>query len=81
MKNWMKAGLLAGILIVSAAIGTAVCSVNKKHPEEDSRTDFVFIAPVKWNRIARGAMAAEEDFGVSVKYFTFPRMRKSRLKL
>lgn len=80
MKNWMKAGLLAGILIVSAAIGTAVCSVNKKHPEEDSRTDFVFIAPVKWNRIARGAMAAEEDFGVSVKYFTFSQNEEKQIE-
>ena len=71
MKKWIKAGFLAGILAAAAIGGTKVYNIMIEDTSGESWADFVFIAPVKWNRIARGAMAAEEDFNVSVKYIMF----------
>lgn len=67
----MKAVFLTGILVIAVVGGTGVYSMMTEDPINESGADFVFIAPIKWNRIARGAMAAEEEFDVSVKYITF----------
>ena len=67
----MKAVFLTGILVIAVVGGTGVYSMMTEDPINESGADFVFIAPIKWNRTVRGAMAAEEEFDVSVKYITF----------
>lgn len=66
-----KKAVITGFIFLSLLLVILGIKEKKDGNSESYSPKFVFIAPKEWNRIASGAIQADEDFHTSTKYILY----------